>query len=140
MGGLSNHTILLVEDYGDSREMLRLLLEDLGYRILEAKDGNDALDSARRETPDLVLTDFNLPDVDGITLVKRLRKLSDKMSRIPVIMITAHDPTELYQLAMEAGCTTVLTKPVSLVVLEKTIDRLLEKTRELNRPLNGNSY
>jgi DNA-binding NtrC family response regulator len=62
------------------------------------------------------------------------------MSRIPVIMITAHDPTELYQLAMEAGCTAVLTKPVSLVVLEKTIDTSLEKTRELNRPLHGNSY
>ena len=78
MGGAGNRTILLVEDYKDSREMIRFLLEDLGYRIMEARNGKEALDLASREIPDLVLTDFNLPDIDGTTLIKRLRTLDDK--------------------------------------------------------------
>ena len=137
MGGSGNQIILLVEDYKDSSEMIRLLLEDLSYRIVEAQNGNDALDLASRETPDLVLTDFNLPDIDGTALIRRLRKLSEKMSRIPVIMLTARTPGEVYELAMAAGCTAFLTKPVTFAVLEKTINRLLEESKELNGPVNG---
>lgn len=140
MGRSSHQTILLVEDYEDSREMLRLLLEGLTFRILEAKNGKEALDSASMETPDLVLTDFNLPDMDGITLIKRLRSLDENMHRIPVIMITAHDPGQVSELAMAAGCAAFFTKPLSFLVLEKTINQLLEKTREHNRSFNGSSH
>jgi len=140
MGGAGNQTILLVEDYKDSREMIRFLLEDLGYRIMEAGNGKEALDLASREIPDLVLTDFNLPDIDGTTLIKRLRTLDDKISRLPIIMLTAQDRGELYELAMAAGCTAFLTKPVSFVVLEKTISTLLEECRELNGSVNDTSH
>jgi CheY-like chemotaxis protein len=140
MAGSGNQTILLGEDYQDSREMTRFLLEGLGYRIMEARNGKEALDVASTETPDLVLTDFNLPDIDGTTLVKRLRKLGDKMSRVPVIMLTAHDRGELYELAMAAGCTAFFTKPVSFAVLEKTLNTLLEERRELNGSVNGISH
>jgi len=135
MGGSGNQSILIVEDYKDSREMIRLLLEDLGYRILEARNGKEALDLVSRETPDLVVTDFNLPDIDGTTLIRRLRKLGDKMSRIPIIMLTAQDRAELSELAMAAGCTAFFTKPVSFVALEKTINTLLQESRELNGPV-----
>ena len=140
MGRSGYQTILLVEDYKDSREMIRLLLEDLSYRVLEARNGMEALDLALTETPDLVLTDFNLPDIDGTTLIKRLRKLGHKMSRIPVIMLTAHDRGRVYKLAMAAGCTAFFTKPVNFVVLEQTINTLLEESRELNGPVNGISH
>jgi Response regulator containing a CheY-like receiver domain and an HD-GYP domain len=133
-------TILLVEDYKDSREMIRLLLEEQGYSILEAQNGKEAIDLAARQTPDLVLTDFNLPDIDGTTLTKRLRKLGEKMSRIPIIMVTAQPPSELYQLAMAAGCTTVLTKPINFSILENMITRLLQHSRELNGPVDGVSH
>jgi type IV pilus assembly protein PilB len=95
-------TILLVEDFDDSREMIRLLLEEQGYRILEAQNGTEAINLAAKETPDLVLTDFNLPDIDGTTLIKRIRKLGERMNRIPIIMVTAQPAGELYQLAMAA--------------------------------------
>jgi CheY-like chemotaxis protein len=140
MGRSGNQTILLVEDYKDSREMTRFLLEGSGYRIVEARNGREALDFASSETPDLVLTDFNLPDIDGTTLIKRLRKLGDQMSRVPVIMLTAHDPAQLYDLAMAAGCSAFLTKPLNFAVLEETINTLLEESRELNRPVNGISH
>ena len=123
-----------MEDYKDSRE------SDLGYRIMEARNGKEALDLASREIPDLVLTDFNLPDIDGTTLIKRLRTLADKISRIPIIMLTAQDRGELYELAMAAGCTAFLTKPVSFVVLEKTISTLLEECGELNGSVNEISH
>ena len=140
MGGSGKQVILLVEDYNDSREMTRLLLESLNYRILEARNGKEALDIASTETPDLVLTDFNLPDIDGTTLIKRLRKLGDKLSRIPIIMLTAYDREETYRMAMAAGCTAFLTKPMSFVVLEKTINTLLEESKELNGPINDISH
>ncbi|HEX7294939.1 MAG TPA: response regulator [Pyrinomonadaceae bacterium] len=140
MGRSGYQTILVVEDYTDSREMIRLLLEGLSYRVLEARNGMEALDLALTETPDLVLTDFNLPDIDGTTLIKRLRKVSDKMSRIPVIMLTAHDRGRVYELAMAAGCTAFFTKPVNFLVLEQTINTLLAESRELNGPVNGISH
>ena len=141
MSDAAKQTILVVEDYKDSLEMIRFLLEDLGYRILEAQNGKQALELASRQTPDLVLTDFNLPDVDGTTLIKRLRKLSAKMSRVPVIMLTARDPDEVYEMARAAGCSAFLTKPVSFVVLEKTINALLAETKELNESsVNGVSH
>ena len=140
MGRLGSYTILLVEDYEDSREMTRFLLEGVGYRILEARNGREALDLASSETPDLVLTDFNLPDIDGTTLITHLRKLGDKISRIPIVMLTAHDREELSEMAMAAGCTAFLTKPLDFVVLEETINTLLEESRELNGPVNGVSH
>jgi two-component system, cell cycle response regulator DivK len=136
MSGSNNQTILLVEDYTDSREMLRLLLQDFNYRILEAQNGKEALDLAVKEKPDLVLTDFNLPDIDGTALIRRLRKLSERMRRIPMIMLTAHDRHPLYELAMAAGCTAFLTKPVNFSVLQKTIQTLLEESRERSGPVN----
>ena len=124
-------TILLVEDYEDSREMIRLLLQEHGYRILEAQNGMQAISLAAKETPDLVVTDFNLPDIDGTTLIKRIRKLGERMNRIPIIMVTAQSAGEVYQLAMSAGCTTLLTKPISFTILENTIAELLQECPRL---------
>lgn len=87
-----------------------------------------------------MLTDFNLPDIDGMALIRCLRKLGEKVSRISVIMLTAHDQKELSELAMAAGCNAFLTKPVSFAVLEKTIHTLLEESRKLNGPVNGISH
>jgi len=133
-------TILLVEDYKDSREMFSLLLEGHGYRILGAQNGKEAIDLAAAQTPDLVLTDFNLPDIDGTTLIKRLRKLGERMNHIPIIMVTAQPPDDLYQPAIAAGCTTVLAKPMSFSILENTIARLLQDSTEFNRPSNEVSH
>jgi Response regulator containing CheY-like receiver, AAA-type ATPase, and DNA-binding domains len=137
MNESGTQTILLVEDYKDSREMITLLLEEYGYWILEAQNGKEAIDLAARQTPDLVITDFNLPDIDGTTLIKRLRSLGEKMSHIPIIMVTAQSPSELYQLAEAAGCTRVLTKPIDFSILENMIARLLQDSREFNGPVNG---
>ena len=134
--GSNRQTILLVEDYKDSREMTRFLLESLEYRVLEARHGKEALELALREQPDLILTDFNLPDIDGLVLVRRLRKLSEELSRVPIIMLTAHDAYEFSDSIIDAGCTAFFTKPIDFASLEKIIKTLLKKSKEINGTVN----
>ena len=121
--------ILLVEDYPDSRQMLALLLEGMGYRVLPAATGKEALNAARNNDIDLVLTDFNLPDMTGPTLVRHVRELYNRLSYIPIIMLTAFDGDEHRVLAAKAGCNAFLTKPPDFDLLKRTIDRLLQVNR-----------
>ena len=128
-------TILVIEDYPDSREMLRLLLEDLDYRVITAKNGKEGLASAVDEHVDLILTDLGLPDMSGVTVVRRLRQQNDHLRHIPIIMLTALDSNEHYRSAIQAGCTAFLNKPVDFDKLQDMIERLLKKlANEPGRP------
>jgi CheY-like chemotaxis protein len=118
--------ILLIEDYADSRQMLTLLLEGMDFRVLPVANGKEALTAAANNHIDLVLTDFDLPDMTGPTLVRELRGLSYQLALIPVIVLTAFDGYEYRLLAVEAGCDAFLIKPRDFEVLKKTIDRLLQ--------------
>jgi CheY-like chemotaxis protein len=95
--------ILVIEDYGDSREMLKLLLESLNYRVVTAANAQEALTLAARNDLDLILTDLGLPEMDGITVVRHLRKLHDRLRDVPIIMLTALDGDEYYDTALKAG-------------------------------------
>jgi DNA-binding response OmpR family regulator len=117
--------ILVVEDYADSRQMLKLLLEDMAYSVLTAGCGNDALTIARNNHIDLVLTDFSLPDMTGATVVRRFRQLNDNWNYVPAVMLTAFDGYEYRNLAAEAGCDAFMIKPPNFDTLKETIDRLL---------------
>ena len=132
----SQQTILLVEDYKDSREMFRFLLEDLNYRVVTAANAGEALVLATAEKPDLLVTDFNLPDVNGSELIRRIRRLGGKLSHIPIIMLTAYGRDEVYDSAIEAGCTAFFSKPIDFAILEEVVGQLLEETREINGSVN----
>lgn len=127
-------TILVVEDYADSRAMLKLLLESQGYSVFTASDGREALTIAGRENIDLVLTDFGLPDINGVSLVRQLRRKNEHLNRIPIIMLTAFDAKEYQGSATQAGCTDFLIKPPDYDKLEKIIEFSLRKNdREQSR-------
>jgi CheY-like chemotaxis protein len=119
--------ILVIEDYGDSREMMKLLLEDLGYRVLSAANGHGALALAASNHLDLILTDFGLPDMDGIRVVRSLRKLNTRLRHVPIIMLTALEGDEYYYAALKAGCTAFLTKPTDFETLQTMIGDLLDE-------------
>jgi len=123
--------ILLIEDYADSRQMLTLLLESMNYSVLPAANGKEALSTLANNDIDLILTDFNLPDMTGPTVVRYVRALDNRLAHIPVIMLTAVDGYEHRLLAAEAGCDAFLIKPPNFEVLKGTIDRLLQANRSI---------
>jgi CheY-like chemotaxis protein len=118
--------ILLVEDNELNRDMLSRRLERKGFQVLIAVDGEQGIEIAQREAPDLILMDMSLPILDGWEATRRIKAGADTKS-IPVIALTAHALSEDYGKAMEAGCDDYDTKPIELARLINKIERLLKK-------------
>jgi len=120
-------TILLVEDYQETRAMLRIWLERRGYRLVEAADGQEAVDLAPLAHPDLILMDLRLPELNGIAATRRLRQ-DAALQDIPVVALSALDPAMFREAALSVGCVEYLTKPIDLDKLEDVLTRLLNPT------------
>lgn len=117
-------TILIVEDNEMNRDMLSRRLERKGYKILIAIDGENGIDVARANTPDLILMDMSLPVMDGWEAT-RLLKADDALKHIPVIALTAHAMANDREKALEAGCDEYDTKPIELPRLLGKMEALL---------------
>jgi len=115
--------ILLVEDNEMNRDMLSRRLERKGYQVAVAADGQEGLNKAKAEKPDLILMDMSLPVLDGWEATRQL-KADGATKSIPVIALTAHAMASDEQRAREAGCDDFDTKPIEL-------PRLLEKMQQL---------
>jgi CheY-like chemotaxis protein len=122
-------TILVVEDYSDTREMLKLLLEGSGFEVLTAETGSEALAAAANNHIDLVLTDFSLPDIAGPTLLRRFRQLNAHLRHVPTVVLTAFNGYEFRDLAAEAGCDAFIVKPPNFDTLLGIIDGLLRTSQ-----------
>jgi two-component system, chemotaxis family, chemotaxis protein CheY len=114
---------LIVEDSAQVREMLAVALGDAGFIVVTADDGYEGLACARRERPDLILTDIEMPNLDGICMIERLRQ-EPELSRTPVLVLSAVNAGRLAQ-AAAAGATSVMEKPVRLAQLISTIRQTL---------------
>ncbi len=117
--------ILLVEDNEMNRDMLSRRLQRRGYDVIIAVDGEEAVLGAKRELPDLILMDMNLPIKDGWTASHEI-KARPETKHIPIIALTAHAMTGDYEKAVAAGCNDYETKPIEL-------PRLLDKIEQLTR-------
>ena len=117
-------TILVVEDYDDARELISMWLTGGGYRVIEARNGAEAVEVARRECPDLVLMDMSLPTMDGLSATAAIRRV-EELCDVPVIACSAHDMKEWAEKALAAGCNDFVSKPVDFAALEKVLKRLL---------------
>lgn len=120
--------ILVVEDFEDTRQMIALELRSRGYEVVEAADGRQALEAARRRRPDLVIMDLSLPVLDGLSAVYRMRE-TEAMCGVPVIACTAHGADIHLAAARAVGCDEYLTKPVDLGRLNELVSRLLARPR-----------
>lgn len=119
--------ILIAEDFDDTRQMMRLLLEMRGHHVVEAANGQEAVELATRARPDLILMDLNMPVLDGITATMLLRERPET-SGVPVVAVTAHcGDLEWRERALAAGCVECVEKPVDFERLERLLDRLLPK-------------
>ena len=119
-------TVLVVEDFEDNRFMMRRLLEMSGYKVVEAVNGRQAVESAAAESPDIILMDLSLPLLDGLAATRKIREQGGA-SRVPIIAVSAHDSADFHAEALAAGCNEYVTKPIDFDQLVKLLERLLHK-------------
>lgn len=117
-------SILAVDDSASMRQMVSFTLKGAGYQVREAVDGVEALEIAKGETFDLVLTDVNMPNMNGIELVKNLRQ-EDAYKFIPMLMLTTESAGDIKMQGKAAGATGWIVKPFNPDQLLSTIKRVL---------------
>ena len=120
--------ILVVEDHHDCREILALLLTQIGYHVIKAQNSKDAIVSAEAEEPALIFMDMELPDVDGIR-TSALLKQNPKTSHIPIVALTAWMSELWREKASKVGIKTYLLKPVSSRMLKEAIEEFTDESR-----------
>ena len=118
--------ILLVEDNEMNREMLSRRLIKLGYEVILAEDGQQGVDIATKEQPDLVLMDMSLPVMDGWEATRQL-KANETTRNLPIIGLSAHAMTEDAERALQVGCDDYDTKPVDIERLTSKINAILDR-------------
>lgn len=121
--GIMGKTVLIVEDYADTRTMMKFLLQRFGYEVVEAADGQEAVDKVKQVNPDLILMDLSLPVMDGLTATQTIRKF-DGFGKIPIIAVTAYG-NSYYRRAIEAGCDDLINKPLDFDKLEPVLEQYL---------------
>jgi DNA-binding response OmpR family regulator len=117
-------TILIVDDEPNVLELVRMTLETSWVRIVEAPDGETALDRADLVEPELILLDVHLPDISGLEVCRELRG-QERFSHTPIVMLTAATQADDAERGLAAGATHYLTKPFSPIQLLTLVERLL---------------
>lgn len=125
---MSEHTpekvVLVIDDNANGRELVRTVLEKLGFTVHEACDGLEGLDAAGKLQPDLIVLDLHMPGLNGFEVVEKLRQ-SDALAATPVLALTASAMIGDRERALAAGFTGYVTKPIRLVDLRSEVERLL---------------
>jgi len=115
---------MVVEDYDDTRMLLKVGLEGLGYSVLEAANGQEAVDIASRERPDLILMDLDLPILDGIAATQRIRQ-QPELEKVPIVAVTAYPMSYTHVKAFAKGCDEYMAKPIDMAELAQLVNRYL---------------
>lgn len=130
--------ILLVEDDEDTRYALGMLFEMEGFDVITAADGEEAYSHAVSERPDLIVTDINMPKVDGLSLIKMIRE-DDRTDSIPIVAVSAIDKDHLNQ-AKELGAIAVAQKPIEYDQFLSLVAKVVSARRKRNRIERSRNY
>lgn len=117
-------TVLIAEDSHDTRIMLKRAFELKGYNVVEAADGNEALEAVHETRPNLIVIDLNMPVIDGLETIKNIRQLEPPGEHVPIVAITAFDVYGMKEAALETGCNTYLSKPLDMEELDRALKGL----------------
>ena len=123
-GQASPRTILLVEDFDDTRLMMKLWLSKNGYRVVEAETGEEAISAAQRELPDLILMDMMMPGLNGLDATRRIREYQ-ALRRTPIVAVSAYGADEYRTIAIDAGCDEYVSTPFEPSELAGLIESLI---------------
>lgn len=122
-----NLKFLVVDDMSTMRRIVRSILKELGFdNVEEAEDGNDALAKLRAGKFDFVVSDWNMPNLDGLEMLKAIRA-DDKLKTLPVMLVTAEAKKENIIEAAKAGASGYVVKPFTAAVLEEKLNKIFEK-------------
>ena len=101
--------------------MLKRAFELKGYSVIEAEDGEEALEVVNQTRPNLIVVDLNMPVIDGLETIKEIRKLEAPGEQVPIVAITAFDVYGMKEAALEIGCNTYLSKPLDMEELDRAL-------------------
>jgi two-component system phosphate regulon response regulator PhoB len=121
---MSRATILIADDSSDIRTIMRFFLNDLGFAVVEAADGNEAVRLARQCQPVLILLDLCMPGIDGWEVAARLRA-DPALEEVPILAMTAYNVSSAILAALHAGCQQVVAKPFDLHDIARRISALI---------------
>jgi two-component system, cell cycle response regulator DivK len=128
---LANPTILVIEDYQDTRQMISMLLRRRGYNVIEASDGLEGILKASWKHPDLILMDLALPEMDGVEATRRIHA-TPRLADIPIIVLSAYLNEAVERDVLNAGCVEMFPKPFDADSFLECIEVTLEKRRGTN--------
>jgi len=133
------HTVLYVEDLENNRVLVRRILESRNYRVVEAVNGMEGIAKAIEVNPDLILMDINLPDLDGFSVVTRIRN-EDQLASTPIIAVTARNVEDDAERAKAIGCDSYLSKPFGVQDLLNQVEAQLSKPRQKDKATGTEFY
>ena len=117
-------TILVVDDFDDTRLLLRTWLERKGFRVIEAQDGEQAITAAESAHPDLIIMDVEMPGLDGLAATRQIRKL-ESLNGVPIVAVSAYGADQFRLAALAAGCNEYVSTPFEPNELEILIRSFL---------------
>ena len=117
-------TILIVDDFDDTRLLLRTWLQRKGFRVVEAEDGNHAVAAAERDRPDLIIMDVEMPELDGLAATRRIRQLTN-FAGVPIVAVSAYGADQYRAHALAASCNEYVSTPFEPDELERLIRALI---------------
>jgi two-component system, OmpR family, phosphate regulon response regulator PhoB len=125
----SRPLVLVVEDHDDTRLLFRCFMEHSGLAVIEASDGEQAINLAKDAVPDLILMDSNLPRIDGLMATRTIRRIASLRS-VPIVIVSGHGQPEFRTEAIATGVNDLLVKPIELSQLGRVVDYQLHGRRE----------
>jgi len=131
----ARQTILLAEDFDDTRLMMKLWLTKKGYRVLEAESGEEAIALAQSQRPALIIMDVMMPGLNGLDATRRIRE-DQSLKKTPIVVVSAYGAAEYRAKAIHAGCTEYVSTPFEPELLGRLIEKLLRE----NEPPIASSF